>query len=318
MQNIITIMSQPIRKERNEMQINRLFEIIYILLDKKVVTAKELADRFEVSVRTIYRDVETLSGAGIPIYMNRGKGGGITLLPEFVLNKTVITEQEKADILSSLSGLGAVSLNEMNTTIKKLTSLFGGTNMDWIEVAFGLWSDGEREAVLFQTIKQSIIQKQVICFEYVTAKGENMSREVEPLKLVFKGTAWYLYAYCRLREDYRFFKLKRMRDLVVMGERFVRRIPERIFTQSEQPKKPEMIKVKVRFEKEFAYLAYDDFESCEMQKDGSVLAESWFWKMDWMAEQILGYGEACEVLEPPELRTVLKEKLEKMLNKYLN
>lgn len=92
------------------MQIHRLFQIVYILLDRKIVTAKELADYFEVSTRTIYRDVETLSGAGIPVYMNKGKGGGITLLPEFVLNKAVITEKEKEEILSSLNAIGAVSL----------------------------------------------------------------------------------------------------------------------------------------------------------------------------------------------------------------
>lgn len=97
------------------MQIHRLFEIVYILLEKKNVTAKELAEHFEVSARTIYRDVETLAEAGILIYANKGKGGGIRLLPEFVLNKTVITQQEKTDILSSLSALGAVSPEDRNT-----------------------------------------------------------------------------------------------------------------------------------------------------------------------------------------------------------
>lgn len=87
------------------MQINRLFEIVYILLDKKRVTSRELAERFEVSSRTIYRDIETLSAAGIPVYMSKGKGGGISLLPDFVLNKAVITDEEKEEILSSLKAV---------------------------------------------------------------------------------------------------------------------------------------------------------------------------------------------------------------------
>lgn len=80
------------------MQINRLFEIVYILLEKEKVTARELAERFEVSTRTVYRDIEALSCAGIPVYMSKGKGGGVSLLPGFTLNKAVITEGEKAEI----------------------------------------------------------------------------------------------------------------------------------------------------------------------------------------------------------------------------
>lgn len=120
------------------MQINRLFEIVYLLLEKKQMTARELAEHFEVSVRTIYRDVETLSAAGIPIYMTKGKGGGIALLPEFVLNKTVITEAERADILSSLHAVHAVSFREAGTALDKLGAMFGRANADWIEVDFGL------------------------------------------------------------------------------------------------------------------------------------------------------------------------------------
>ena len=107
------------------MQINRLFEIIYILLDKKTVTSKELADRFEVSTRTIYRDIETLSISGIPIYMSKGRGGGISLLPTFILNKTVITDEEKENILSSLKAVSAVGFSKTDTALTKLSSLFG-------------------------------------------------------------------------------------------------------------------------------------------------------------------------------------------------
>lgn len=298
------------------MQINRLFEIVYILLNKKLVTAKELAEHFEVSPRTIYRDVETLSGAGIPIYMNKGKGGGIALLPEFVLNKTVITEQEKMDILSSLSALGAVSLSDMNASLGKLANLFGNADMDWIEVDFGLWSDGEREAVLFQTIKQSVLQKRVVRFQYVSMKGEELLREVEPLKLVFKGTAWYLYGFCRLRKDFRFFKLKRMRDLQMLDEQYERQIPKQIFTPGKQPENSELIRVRIKINKEAAYRAYDDFKHCEPQEDGSVIAEHYFTQSDWMAEYFLGFGESCEVLEPPQLRAEIKEKLYRMMKKY--
>lgn len=128
-----------------KIQINRLFEIIYILLENKIVTAKQLAERFEVSQRTIYRDVETLSSAGIPIYMSKGKGGGISILPEFILNKAVLTEVDKSEILSSLRAVNAVHLNDIDTdkVLKKLNNLFGVTNTDWIEVDFTTWGNAE-------------------------------------------------------------------------------------------------------------------------------------------------------------------------------
>lgn len=262
--------------------------------------------------------MEVLSGAGIPIYMSKGKGGGIALLPEFVLNKTVITEQEKEDILASLSALEAVSLNDQKATLEKMSSLFGNTDTNWIEVHFGLWSDGEKETNLFQSIKQSILQKWVVHFVYNNAKGESLVREVEPLKLVFKGTAWYIYGYCRVRKDVRFFKLKRIRNLVVTQEHFVRAIPEKLpFSYNEADRKRiEMVNVKLKIEKEAAYRALDDFEDCQIQEEGSVIVETELPKDEWLYSHILSYGKDCTILEPKELCEEIKDALCIMLDKY--
>ncbi|MBU3110021.1 helix-turn-helix transcriptional regulator [Clostridium lacusfryxellense] len=121
------------------MQINRLFGIIYILLDRKVVTAKELAKHFEVSSRTIYRDVDTLSSAGIPIYATQGKNGGITLLENFVLNKSVLSENEQNEILVALQSLTATGYPSIDITLSKLSSLFKKGDNNWIEVDFTNW-----------------------------------------------------------------------------------------------------------------------------------------------------------------------------------
>jgi len=185
------------------MQINRLFEIIYILLDKKRVTSKELAEQFEVSARTIYRDIEILSSAGIPVYMSKGKGGGISLLPEFVLNKAVLTDQEKTNILSSLKAVSAVKFNETDTALRKLNNLFGESNTDWIEVDFSSWAAAQNETETFNIIKAAILGRRIISFSYASAKGQQTTREAEPLKLCFRSGAWYLYGYCRLRCDCR-------------------------------------------------------------------------------------------------------------------
>lgn len=298
------------------MQINRLFEFTYLLLEKKQMTAKELAEHFEVSTRTIYRDVETLSSAGIPIYMSKGKGGGISLLPEFVLNKTVITESERADILSSLRAVQAVSLSEAGTALDKLGSLFGNAGTDWIEVDFGFWGDGKKEADTFEILKKAIFDKHVVEFLYAATGSERKPRRVEPLKLVFKGSNWYLYAYCREREDYRFFKLKRMQDIRVLTETFDRQAPKQVLqkenTYTLQPK----IRVVLKLSKEAAFRAMDDFPECEFQADGSALVSGEFVQGDWLVDALISYGEYCEIIEPMWLRDKVEEKLQRIIASY--
>lgn len=298
------------------MQINRLFEITYLLLEKKQMTARELAEHFEVSMRTIYRDVETLAAAGIPIYMSKGKGGGISLLPEFILNKTVITEAERADILSSLKAVRAVSLSEAGTALDKLGSLFGNADMDWIEVDFSFWGDGEKEADSFEVLKRAIFEKHVVEFTYTATESEARRRRVEPLKLVFKGSNWYLYAYCQMRSDYRFFKLKRMLDVVVSEEQFKRQTPKKVLQKETIYASKPKIKVILKLEKEAVYRALDDFSSYEILDDGSALISGEFIQGDWLVDFLISYGEHCEIMEPLWLRDKVEEKLRKILARY--
>ena len=298
------------------MQINRLFEIVYILLDKKIITSKELAERFEVSQRTIYRDIETLSSAGIPVYMSKGKGGGISMLPDFVLNKAVITDEEKDDILSSLKAVNAVNLSKTDTALKKLSSLFGESNADWIEVDFSSWSNMQNETEAFNTIKSAILRKRVISFSYASAKGQRTSREVEPLKLCFKSGAWYLYGYCRSRCDFRFFKLRRIRELCTSEENYQRKSPKQIFVGKNMYQE-EYVKLKLKLSSEVAYRVYDEFDHYEQQEDGSFIVEIKYPKGQWIFYYIASFGSQCEVLEPVDVRNDVKAELQNTLNNYL-
>lgn len=298
------------------MQINRLFEIVYILLEKRKVTAQELAKHFEVSPRTIYRDIEILSGAGIPVYMSKGKGGGVSLLSEFVLNKAVITEREREEILSALKAVDAVRLGEEDSALRKLGSLFGESQSDWIEVDFGFWADGKREERLFQDIKEAIIVKKVIRFSYASVKGQETEREVEPLKLCFKGESWYLYGYCRKREDCRFFKLKRIRKLQLTEETFMRSCGVQVLKRQQENYRQETIKLKLKIAREAAYRVYDEFENYEQMEDGSFLVEIRFPKGAWMFYYLISFGRHLEVLEPEEVRKQLKDELNKILDIY--
>lgn len=298
------------------MQIARLFEIVYILMDQDRVTAKELAARFEVSIRTIYRDVEALSASGIPVYMSKGKGGGISLLSNFVLDKSLITEEEKKEVLASLHAIKTVGFKEQVTALNKLKTVFGSDLVDWIEVDFGFWSDGEKEAAIFNELKAAIIGKTEIRFQYQGVHEAEMERTVEPLKLIFKGTSWYLYGYCKLREDYRLFKLKRISDLIVLDRRFTRKAPERVLSDNMYLKKENLILVKLRIQKEAAYRVYDDFTNYEMQGDGSFLVEESFDYNEWLIYHLISYGENLEVLEPIELKQQIGSKLKVILEGY--
>lgn len=298
------------------MQINRLFEIIYILLYKDIVTAKELAEKFEVSTRTIYRDVETLSGSGIPIYMTKGKGGGISLLPDYILNKTVLTDDERNDILSSLKAMTAINFNQEDSTMNKLSHLFGEHNSNWIEVDFSSWANPENEKETFNTLKHSILNKKVVSFSYSSAKTHNTSRYVEPLKIVFKSSAWYLYGYCKLRHDFRFFKLRRINELKIIEESFQKSAPDIIF-EDKKLYDEEFVNLKLKLSPKVAFRVYDEFEIYSKQPDGSFIAEILYPKGHYLFYYISSFGKDCEVLEPKDIRDSTKKEFQEILNNYL-
>ncbi len=297
------------------MQINRLFEIIYILLDKQTVTARELAERFEVSSRTIYRDVETLSSAGIPIYMSKGKGGGISLLPDFVLNKAVLSEKEKHEILSALHGLNAVDSMSVNNTLAKMNSLFGSISTpNWIEIDYSDWGEMRRDQ--FETIKQAIFGKNIITFRYHNRNGESTDRTVEPITLWFKEKTWYLKAFCLTKQDFRLFKLTRMRNVAKTGESFVMRtIPQ----YEEAPDMPmQCTEITVRIDGSQGYRVFDDFDEKNIVRndDGSFTATMHYVIDEWVYGYLLSFGSYAEVVAPPCVRDVIKERLTKSLEKY--
>ena len=295
---------------------NRLFEIIYILLDKKNVTAKELAEHFEVSQRTIYRDIEDLSHAGVPIYMTKGKGGGISLLSDFILNKAILSQEEKKEILAAMQGLNAVNKSEFNGVLSKLSSFLGGDNESWIEVDFSNWDKNNTLGEKFTTIKNSIINKNLISFEYFNSNGKLLERIVEPLKLVFKGQGWYLYAYCREREDNRFFKLTRMSNINIILENFNRTVPNKIFSEEDTGYYNEFIHLKLKIDKKLAFRIYDEFHNYSLDDNGDFIVNLDFPSGDWLFGYLMSFGEYIEVLEPFNIRDEIKKKLMYALKKY--
>jgi predicted DNA-binding transcriptional regulator YafY len=169
------------------MQINRLFEIVYVLLSKKIVTAKELSERFEVSARTIYRDVEILGSAGLPVYMSKGRGGGISLLDSFVLNKSVLSDAEQNEILTALQGLNVIPYPEVDQVISKLGAFFNKSGYNWIDVDFSAW--GNHDQAKFTLLKTAIVHKRRVVFDYFSTFGEK-TRVIAWPKRKFEYSNW--------------------------------------------------------------------------------------------------------------------------------
>ncbi|MDR0469427.1 MAG: YafY family transcriptional regulator [Peptococcaceae bacterium] len=302
------------------MQINRLFEIVYLLMDKKSVTANELAAHFEVSKRTILRDIDALTTAGIPVYTTQGKGGGISLHERFVLNKTVISESEQQQILFALQGMSATLYIEADSILSRLRSLFNKTDRDWIEVDFSRWGFSAPDRTIFDSLKNSIINEQAISFAYASSFREIADRKAYPLKLVFKSKSWYLQAFCLLENGYRTFKISRMRNVVMLSDSFDYKAFQTPDIEPFEYLSPELIKVKLNFEPRAAYRVYDEFDEQYITKnnDGSFTITMDLPDDSWLYDYILSFGAAIEVIEPKHVRDEILRQADKIKSKYIS
>lgn len=303
------------------MQLSRLFEIVYLLLDKKSVTAKELAHRFEVSRRTIYRDIDVLSQAGIPIYTNRGRGGGICLVEHFILDKSILSKEEQNSILASLQGINAFSITDVNSVLSRLTAFFGVDNYDWIEVNFSSWDPQNPVNYCFEELKRAILNQLLLSFSYSSVSGDTTTRLVEPVKLIFKSNNWYLSAYCREKKDFRFFKISRMREIIVKEEHFKRKaIQISNKEQKEYNKKLNLQSVVVKVSHKMAFRVYDEFNKDEITRtnEGDFILSLKRTNEEWLYFYLMSYGAELEVIKPEWIREEIKERYKKAQSLYEN
>ena len=298
------------------MKDNRLFRILYYILEKGKVTASELADKFEVSVRTIYRDIDSISSAGIPIYALQGKGGGIEIAEDFVLSKSLLSENEKQQIMSALQGLDNTAIQHENELLTKLSALFKMKNTSWIEVDFNNWQNNKMYEKTFNDIKSAILSKNIVSFTYFSSNEKETSRRVKPVRLFFKGQDWYLYALCLLRNDFRYFKLSRIKNLETHTEKFDDNF-EDVVLKKEMPYE-NIVHIKVRFDRKVAFRVYDEINGEITEDDeGNLYAEIEIPNDYNLFNYIFSFGDGAEVLEPKEIRMQIKEMINKMAGKYI-
>lgn len=308
-----------------------------LLLSRGRVTAKEMAERFEVSVRTIYRDIEAMTVAGIPIVSFQGAGGGYGLLPNFTLDRQLLSFDGMLSILTALSGIQA-SLDDtaLRDAIEKFRALLPEDKREEAEshlsefvVDLSPWGMPERHKQRLSVVQQALSNRCVLSFDYQGAGAERMQRSVEPTTLVFKGHAWYLYAYCRTRQDYRLFKISRMRDPVVRDERYTRRArPYRNVELETRPRRDDgpqsddprpLTRFVLRFAPRMRSLVEESFDPDDLELDdaGYIIATFEMPEDHWVYGMILSYGTAVEVLEPSRARRIIGETARAIAGTYV-
>lgn len=300
------------------MKIDRLIGILSVLLQKEKTTAPELADRFEVSKRTINRDIEDLCRAGIPIRTAQGIGGGISIMDGYRMDRTILTSKDMQMILAGLRSLDSVSgssyYGQLMEKIQAGSSEFI-TGRDSILIDLSSWYR-DSLAPKIEMIQDAIGDRRLIKFRYYAPSGES-ERTVEPYYLVFRWSSWYLWAWCLKRKDFRLFKLNRMDGVQITEKNFECRdatMPdlsnEKIF--------PGGIKVKALFEADQKWRLVEEFgASCFTENDdGRLLFTADYTDMENLITWILTFGDKAEVIEPEEVREKVRTTIEAMIKNY--
>ena len=297
------------------MKDNRLFRILYYILEKEKVTANELADKFEVSVRTIYRDIDSISSVGVPIFTTQGKGGGIKIDNEYILNKSLFDANEKEQIIAALQGLEKTNKVYKSELITKLSALFKIKNSNWIEIDFTSWRSNNTYQDLFNTLKIAIINKNIISFSYNSSKAEKINRKVKPIRLLFKEQDWYLYAFCLLRNNFRYFKLSRIKDLEVLAINYEDNFENEVLKK--ELKYENIVNIKLKFDKSVAFRVYDEFKAIEEDEKGNLYVEIKIPNNYKLYNYIFSFASNVEILEPKEIRKQFKNMINEISKKYI-
>lgn len=300
------------------MKIDRLISIIMILNNKERVTAKELSEKFEVSTKTIQRDIETIERAGIPIVSYKGHEGGYGIIESYRVDRASMTKNEIELLKNLLEGINETYKNEeVLSLINKFTAIEvnKGENRNNFIIDFSRWGKSGELTDKINILDNAIMKGRYIKFDYNNINGESSNRKIEPYKIIFKALNWYIYGYCTLKNEMRVFKVSRIRNLVLDGEFIYREVrTNNLFKEPEF----ETIEIIFRVKKEIRILLDDNFPTYEIinEDDKNITIKINTPYNNWVYSMILGFGDNIEVLEPKFLREKIISKIKAMNNLY--
>ncbi len=300
------------------MKLNRLIGIISILLQKDKTTISELAEKFEVSYRTVIRDIEAINMAGIPIASERGKGGGVYIMSSYKIDRTVLSSEEMQFILTGLQSLDSVSgTNRYKQLMDKLSadSVRIIKSDDTVIIDLAGW-DKTGLSKKIEMIKAAMENNETISFRYCAPNGST-EREIEPYHLIFQWSGWYVWGYCLLREDYRMFRLSRLTDLKNTDtKREKRQVPE--YVSDKLYHSPDEIKATVKFHNSVKWRLADDYENIDMNinEHGDITLNLTWSDTESFYRYIASFEDKAEIIAPEEYRKEFKSIIKKMYDKY--
>lgn len=298
------------------MKIDRLIGIITILQQNKTVTAPYLAEKFEVSRRTISRDIDDICKAGIPIVTTQGAGGGISIMDGFSLDTTVFTEQELTAIFTGLKSLDSVSYS---ASAERLAHKIGGNTA--IKLADQMIIDlssfhKDDLASKIELLKRAIRESRCVKFHYCYNKGE-ADKLIEPYLIVFKWSDWYIFGFCKERQDFRMYKLRRLWDLKITDDTFaVRELPEEKKQFGRNMTDDYYITAIYAPSEKYKLVEEYGPNSFTVLDDGRLWTRWGFTDLEWAIQRFLSFGDRVEIIEPQEFKETVRITIEKMLEKY--
>lgn len=310
------------------MKLQRLLGITMLLLSRKRVGAQELARRFEVSLRTIYRDIEAINAAGVPIASFAGIDGGYEIMDEFRIERQIVTYDDLSFIVTALKGMqSTLQDQQMEHLLAKISALFAKSDRHRLEeegeqliIGVNPWMRVDADKEKLAALRLAARNRNVVWLTYSSSEGDTEERAVEPIGLAWKGSAWYLYAYCRLRRDCRTFKLSRIRQLRVDMEVFPRRKErlEDLDARWGQRGMRSFITMVLRFHPRVRVRVEEYFglEQITMEEDGSLLVRSEHPEDAWLYGMLLSYGPDVHVLEPETLAEEISGQAKRVVELY--
>ncbi len=306
------------------MKIERLLGIVVYLLNRDIVNANALAEKFEVSTRTIQRDIETLNLAGIPITSIQGINGGYGIIDGFKLDKQITSKEDYQFIIAALIGMSsAYNSKKIETTLEKLLSVSRQEKSvsPKVKLDFSVSREGNNIDEYLKIIENAIDKEQIIEFEYTNSYGDKTLRSSEPVGVIYKWYAWYMLGYCCDKKDYRLFKLVRMRNLKKLAESFSIKhesIDNLLVKQEKQDNRKHM-EVKILCKKEIRISIEEYFPNARItvKEDGDFILQ--FHALDseigWKG-LLFTYGNKIKIIEPEELKTEFILKAKEIIHNY--
>ncbi|HEY4391502.1 MAG TPA: YafY family protein, partial [Paenibacillus sp.] len=304
------------------MRVDRLLSMLLIISKKGMVTGKELAEHFEVSLRTIYRDIEKLGEAGIPVASIGGKGGGYYIMESYNVDNLFLKKDEASTFMAIMNNLNFLfgKNEQFNAMVLKIENTYNREkNTDKLNINMSHFSMEKELKEYLYLMNQAIEENKLMIFDYCNRQMEYSERTVEPVQITFTSGQWYLVGFCRYRHDYRRFKLVRIKNLK-MGNSFARRdiSKEEIEGIFEESYRKRSIQVTLKFSNRMGKQLTEYFqeENIKQTEDGQYLVVDHFPYEEGLLKYILHFGKECEIIEPRYLRDELIEYVKELLLPY--